>query len=68
MARLALDDALLELSETYGDRIEGWRWGDAHQAVHRHQTLGNVPVLRTLANIRQSTEGTTPSGSLNTAM
>lgn len=57
MARLALDDALLELSETYGARIEGWRWGDAHQAVHRHQTLGNVPVLRTLANIRQSTSG-----------
>ena len=57
MARLALDDALLELSETYGTRIEGWRWGDAHQALHRHQTLGNVPVLRTLANIRQSTSG-----------
>ncbi len=57
MARLALDDALLALTETYGTRIEGWRWGDAHQAVHRHQTLGAVPVLRTLANIRQSTGG-----------
>jgi penicillin G amidase len=57
MARLALDDALLELSETYGERIEGWRWGDAHQALHRHQTLGSIPVLSTLANIRQSTSG-----------
>ena len=57
MARLALDDALLALTETYGTRIEGWRWGDAHQAVHRHQTLGAVPVLRALANIRQSTGG-----------
>ncbi len=57
MARLALDDALIEIEEVHGTRIEGWRWGDAHQAVHRHQTLGNVPVLRTLANIRQSTPG-----------
>ncbi len=57
MARLALDDALIELAETRGERIEGWRWGDAHQAVHLHQTLGSVPVLRALANIRQSTGG-----------
>ena len=57
MARLALDDALIELEEAYGARLEAWRWGDAHQAVHRHQTLGTVPVLRTLANIRQSTGG-----------
>ena len=40
MARLALDDALIELAEAYGPRLESWRWGDAHQAVHRHQTLG----------------------------
>lgn len=57
MARLALDDALVELNEAYGERLESWRWGDAHQAVHLHQTLGNVPVLRLLVNIRQSTPG-----------
>jgi penicillin amidase len=57
MARLALDDALLELEETYGPRLESWRWGDAHQALHLHQTLGNVPVLKYLVNIRQSTSG-----------
>jgi penicillin amidase len=57
MARLSLDDALIELEEDYGSRIEGWRWGDAHQALHRNQTLGSVPVLRYLANIRQSTAG-----------
>ena len=44
MARLALDDALVELGERYGPRLESWRWGDAHQALHLHQTLGNVPV------------------------
>ena len=40
MARLALDDALIELEERYGPRLESWRWGDAHQALHLHQTLG----------------------------
>ena len=57
MARRALDDALLELSEAYGPRLESWRWGDAHQAVHRHQTLGDIPVLGQLVNITQSTAG-----------
>ena len=57
MARLALDDALVELEEAYGPRLESWRWGDAHQALHRHPTLGEVPLLRQLVNIRQSTPG-----------
>jgi penicillin amidase len=57
MARLALDDALLELEQAFGPRLESWRWGDAHQAVHMHQTLGNVPVLKYQVNIRQSTSG-----------
>ncbi len=57
MARLALDDALIELEETYGPRLESWRWGDAHQALHLHQTLGTMPVLKYLVNIRQSTSG-----------
>jgi penicillin amidase len=57
MARLALDDALVELEEAYGPSIEGWRWGDAHQALHRHQTLGAIPGLAPFVNIRQSTPG-----------
>jgi penicillin amidase len=57
MSRRALDDALIELEEAHGVRMEGWRWGDAHQALHRHQTLGSLPVLRAFANIRQSTPG-----------
>jgi penicillin amidase len=57
MARRALDDALAELGRDYGPRLESWRWGDAHVAVHRHQTLGDIPVLRQLVNIRQSTAG-----------
>jgi penicillin G amidase len=57
MSRLALDEALVELERAYGARIEAWRWGAAHQAVHRHQTLGTIPVLRTLVNIRTETPG-----------
>jgi penicillin G amidase len=57
IARLALDDALLELTERYGDNLESWRWGDAHQAMHDHPVLGDIPVLRYFVNIRQSTSG-----------
>lgn len=57
MARLALDDALVWIAETWGTQIEGLRWGDAHQATHDHQVLGEVPVLRYFVNIRQSTSG-----------
>ena len=57
MARLALDDALLWINETWGDNLESLRWGDAHQATHDHAVLGDVPVLRYFMNIRQSTSG-----------
>lgn len=57
LSRIALDEALLRLSETYGPNIESWRWGDAHQATHDHPVLGSVPFLRYFVNIRQSTSG-----------
>jgi penicillin amidase len=57
MARLALDDALLWINETWGGQLESLRWGDAHQATHDHPVLGEVPVLRYFVNIRQSTSG-----------
>ena len=57
MSRLALDDALLEISQKYGTALESLRWGDAHQATHDHPVLGTVPVLRYFVNIRQSTSG-----------
>ena len=57
IARLALDDALLQLSERYGTNLESWRWGDAHVAAHDHPVLGDVPVLRYFVNIRQSSSG-----------
>ena len=57
IARLALDDALLWLSERYGANLESWRWGDAHEAAHDHAVLGSVPLIRYFVNIRQSTSG-----------
>ncbi len=57
IARLALDDALVWVSETYGTALESLRWGDAHQAAQDHPVLGDVPILRYFVNIRQSTSG-----------
>ncbi|MCB2136588.1 MAG: penicillin acylase family protein [Rhodobacteraceae bacterium] len=57
MARLALDDALVALSEQFGDNVESWRWGDAHEAKHDHPILGKVPFLKWVVNIHQSTSG-----------
>jgi penicillin amidase len=57
MARLALDDALVWIAERYGTALESLRWGDAHQATHDHEVLGDVPLLRYFVNIRQSTSG-----------
>ncbi len=57
IAKVALDDALLQLSEKYGRKIESWRWGDAHEATHDHPVLGEVPLIHYFVNIRQSTSG-----------
>ncbi|APG46905.1 penicillin acylase family protein [Phaeobacter porticola] len=57
LARLALDDALIWIEETYGSALESLRWGDAHQATQDHEVLGEVPLLRFFVNIRQSTSG-----------
>ncbi|MBM9595562.1 penicillin acylase family protein [Roseitranquillus sediminis] len=57
IARMALDDALVWIDERFGGALEGLRWGDAHQAVHDHPVLGEVPILRWMVNIRQSTSG-----------
>ncbi len=57
MARLALDDALVWISETYGDDLESLRWGDAHEAEHDHPVLRETPMLNWFVNLRHSTSG-----------
>jgi penicillin amidase len=53
----ALDAALDELQARYGAVVERWRWGDAHQATHRHALLDPVPLLRDLASVRFPADG-----------
>ncbi|MCL4675785.1 MAG: penicillin acylase family protein, partial [Pararhodobacter sp.] len=57
IARSALDEAILNLTQIYGPAIESWRWGEAHQATHDHTVLGEVAILNLFVNIRQSTSG-----------
>jgi penicillin amidase len=57
IAAVSLDAAILHLTEKYGERIESWRWGQAHQAEHKHEVLGDVRFLGWLTNIRQQTSG-----------
>ncbi|WP_282091706.1 penicillin acylase family protein [Epibacterium ulvae] len=57
ISRLALDDAIVWIEERYGPNLQSLRWGDAHQANHKHETLGSVPILRYFMNISQSTSG-----------
>ncbi|MEM6934211.1 MAG: penicillin acylase family protein, partial [Pseudomonadota bacterium] len=56
-AQAALDDALQQLEERYGANIESWRWGEAHEAQHDHQILGDTRLFSWVVNIRQSTSG-----------
>ncbi|MEM9318183.1 MAG: penicillin acylase family protein [Pseudomonadota bacterium] len=57
IAQLALDDALQWIEERYGRSMENWRWGEAHEAVHEHQVLGQTALFSWIFNIRQSTSG-----------
>ncbi|MEM6739059.1 MAG: penicillin acylase family protein [Pseudomonadota bacterium] len=57
LARIALDEALIEIDETFGGQLEALRWGDAHEVVHTHPELGRAPFLKWVVNIRQSTSG-----------
>ncbi len=57
IAALALDDALGALSERYGSEPRGWRWGEAHFAVHKHPVLGDFGLLGLIANIEHEASG-----------
>ncbi len=53
----SLDMALRHLKTQFGPDISGWRWGDAHTAFHRSNTLGKIPFLSFFANIIHETSG-----------
>ncbi len=53
----ALDEALSELRERFGDDPAEWRWGAAHYAHFRHPVFGFVPVVNRVADIRVPADG-----------
>lgn len=57
IARVALDEALIWIGENFGSDLQSLRWGDAHEARHDHEVLGDLPLIKWLVNIRQSTSG-----------
>ncbi|RMH51435.1 MAG: penicillin acylase family protein [Alphaproteobacteria bacterium] len=57
IARLALDDALAEITAMQGPRIDSWRWGDAHVALQRHPVLGQEFPFSLFVNVELPTPG-----------
>ena len=57
ISKLALDDALDELVETYGEEFTAWRWGEAHKAVQKHTPLGRQWPFDLFVNIEHETSG-----------
>ncbi len=41
---LALGDTIDELSETLGEDMSSWKWGELHTATFRNQSLGNSGI------------------------
>jgi len=46
----SLDRALDFLAQRYGDDVAKWTWGRAHVATFNHLVLGQVPLLRDIAD------------------
>lgn len=46
IALVALENALEELSERYGNNMERWPWGRIHQAHYTHSPFSEVAQLR----------------------
>jgi len=57
IAEIALKQSIDRLSQQYGTNPDLWRWGKAHEAIHRHIPYGYAPVLEWFFNIRQETSG-----------
>ena len=53
----SLEAALLDLRKRYGVDPEGWKWGEAHFAQHRHRPFSRQPWLARLFEIRVPSPG-----------
>ncbi|MCQ0969781.1 penicillin acylase family protein [Paracoccus sp. TK19116] len=57
IARQALDQAILDLTDRFGPDVTSWRWGDVHEAHHIHPALGKLPGVGWVMNLVQPTSG-----------
>ena len=50
--QLALEDTIDELSETLGEDMSAWKWGDLHTATFRNQSLGSsgIGIIESIFN------------------
>ncbi len=53
----ALDRALDQLRQKYGDDVAAWRWAEAHPAISIHRPLSNVKALAPFFEVRTPTGG-----------
>ena len=53
----ALEAALDQLAERFGEGFEDWRWGDMHRARFRHRIFTGLPVLGRFADLEIATDG-----------
>jgi penicillin amidase len=53
----SLEAALAGLRERHGRDMRRWKWGDAHQAHHRHRPFSRVPWLALFFDIRVPSPG-----------
>ena len=57
IAKNALTAAVEKLDKKYGSKINAWRWGEAHFAVHKPQIAGSWPILSFFTNIVHEISG-----------
>ena len=55
--KLALHDAVTELSDAYGADPARWRWGEAHKATHEAEPFGAFPVIGSWFNREVEMDG-----------
>ena len=57
LAKSSLTAAVEKLKKRYGLKIDAWRWGEAHFAVHKPQIAGSWPILSFFTNIVHEISG-----------
>lgn len=57
MVSRSLKGATALLSKEYGDDLQKWRWGQAHQSLFAHSVFKHVPLFNRLTDLRIANSG-----------